>query len=412
MNDLYIIIGNFIAYVLLTIFLWQRKSNAISVIIAIVWSLSAFASVLFFAVFPSPFRDYSDLSIIALVFVFFCFTFNLFPIAKLENPNIVIGNRMLLKALGWFICALGILPFLGNTSYFLTHLTSSLNTFGEHYGENFSVLSGFVATLGRYSNYLRLFAPCLLFLFLDDFKRNKLLCIGLLCCCLNAVIANLNAGSRYIFVLDVLYMICVFILFKKCLSESIVKKIKIIGIIILSILLVVFVSISTVKTSDNTQENAMEMTYSLYAGESFLNFSGSMWKNCQKTYGDNSFYIFKYILGEYPTELRNWSQLSSKSGIPANIFYTYIGDFYMDFGHIGALLIVLLITLFLYFVVKKANETRIFYYYIWIGFILRVLVSGFTYWPYLNGCYEMIYTPIALSFIQFLDDNPNDSFEV
>lgn len=403
MSDLYIIIGNLVLYIILGVFLLRLRSSDISLLIAGLWILSAFFSVLFFAVFPSEYRYYSNLSVSALVFVFFCFTSNLLPISKLKTPKKIRGNVKLLYILAWFICIVGILPFFGNLFYFLSHL-ASIDTFGENYGENVSVLNGFIGRLGRYSDYLRLFAPCLFFYFLKHYKKRKFLCVGLLCCSLNSIIANLNIGSRFIFIVDSLYYFCVFLYFKKMLPKKIINGISIIGVSILMMFIVVFLAISNVKNKDITQENASEMSYSLYGGESFLNFSTLMWSKSKETNGDNTFYIFKYLLGDYPSEHRNWARLSRFSGVPANIFYTYIGDLYMDFGAVGALIIVVLMTLLLFFFVYKANKTSNIYYILWIGLFLRILVSGFTYWPYLNGGYELVYTPLVILFMQIFDD--------
>lgn len=403
MNDLYIIIGNLILYVILGLFLIKLQASTISKLIVTIWIFSAFASILFYAVFPSQYRFYSNLSIYALVFLFICFTANLIPISRLKNPKRLKGNRRLLYFLALFICAIGILPFIGNSIYFLTHITT-MNTFADNYGEDVSVLSGFIGTLGRYTIYLRLFAPCLFFYFLRYYKKRWGVCVGLLCCSLNAIIANLNNGSRYIFVVDTLYIFCVYLYFRETIPQTIVRKTKVVGLSIFIVFVAVFTSISKAKNDDITQENATEMSYSLYGGESFLNFSTLMWNKSKETNGDNTFYIFKYLLGDYPSEHRNWTRLSRFSGVPANIFYTYIGDLYMDFGAVGALIIVVLMTLLLIFFVYKANKTSNIYYILWIGFFLRILVSGFTYWPYLNGGPELVYTPLVILFMQIFDN--------
>lgn len=403
MSDLHLIICNVVAYILLFLFLWKKKKSNVSQFIVGVWAVSSAISLFYFVILSSTSWAVEGISITALLFLFLCFTLNVLALSGLKKAESIVCNKKLIKFFAWFICCICIAPFFCNVYYMLFHISNSITTFGENYGEQVEILHGVIGTLNRYANYLRTFYVVLFFYFISQFRSNRVLCLGLLFGILNPTISNLNIGSRFIFVSDFLALMAMFLLFKETLSNIIRKVIVRFSIIISIVFAIVFLSISVVKLRYSTNENAVQTSLALYGGESFLNFSTNMWNYCSETNGDNAFFIFKYILGTYPGEHRDSDALTAKSHILAKVFYTYIGDFYMDFGLEGAFFIVLIISILIVFFVKRANSSNSLYYYCWLYIFIRILVSGFTYYPYLNCAWEIVYTPVLLMFIQIID---------
>ena len=140
-------------------------------------------------------------------------------------------------------------------------------------------------------------------------------------------------------------------------------------------------------------DNAVMSSIYLYGGEGPINFSSKMWGTTRFTDGDNCFFIFKYYLGLYPSQFRESFWVSSISGLPLTTFFTYIADFYIDLGPIGAYILLLLLSAFTYYNVKRINVTNKFTDIIWIAIIIRIIASGFTYYPYMNAAMEIIYAP-------------------
>lgn len=403
MSDLHLIICNVVAYILLFLFLWKKKKSNVSQFIVGVWAISSAISLFYFVILSSTSWAVEGISITALLFLFLCFTLNVLALSGLKKAESIVCNKKLIKIFAWFICSVSVVPFFCNVHYMIFHVSNSLTTFGENYGEHVEILHGFVGSLNRYASYLRVFYVVLFFYFLPEFRKNIVLCIGLLFGILNPTISNLNIGSRFVFVSDFLSLIAMYLLFKERLSYKIRKVLVSISFFISIVFVVVFISISVVKLRYSTNENKMQFSFALYGGESFLNFSTDMWNYCSKTNGDNAFFIFKHILGTYPEEHRDSGALTAKSNVLARVFYTYIGDFYMDFGAKGAFVTVLIISILILFFVRRANNVNTLYSYCWLYIFIRMLVSGFTYYPYVNNVWEIVYAPIVLVCLRGID---------
>jgi len=400
MEQVVVVCLNALLYLSFWIYLRRGGKNHLASFIAAIWSVSAVASIFLLVVFPVSSRVYDDFSVSALLFLFACFSLDVIPMTSFQCPKKFYGNVTLVYIFAWFLCALTALPFIGNAYYFCTHL-GVLSSFGSNYGEKVAVLPGFLGTLDMYSKYLRVFLPILLIFFLRSFSKYFYLCICLSLCCLNPIVSNLNVGSRFAFVVDSLYYISVFVMFKGLLSKRMARILKtafFFGFVIFGI---VFLSITIVKV--NAGDASLYSSLSLYGGESFLNFSDYMWNNCSYTNGDNAFFVFKYIFDAYPSEHRDFEYLTSRSGLMAMVFYTYIGDFYMDFGPVGAFVCCLFISLVLYGIISAVRRYPSVYMYALMAVFMKILIGGFAYYQYLNLAKEILFAPLVCVFMLVLD---------
>jgi len=87
---------------------------------------------------------------------------------------------------------------------------------------------------------------------------------------------------------------------------------------------------------------------SYYIARPHLSFNADMWSMVQHTEGDNAFSFFKYMTG-FHTFTDNFERREywdeGRTGIAPHIFYTFIGDWYMDLGAIGTLLFLTLLAI-------------------------------------------------------------------
>lgn len=393
-----------LAYTCLLAYLIKGKKSSVSKLVVGVWLLSSIASYVYYTIYAQFFRIDIDVNGEALIYLFVCFFISIFPFINIQCSNWGIENNYrILKTFAVFIIALNLLPFLANTLYFLTH--SSVTDMGEKYGGDITTITGLPSMLQRYATYLRVFTTVIFFYLLSCKRKTSIyIYLGLIMAMVNPVLNNLNQGSRYAFVLETLYTLAIYFIFAPHINDKAKKMLRKVGVGMVSIFGFYFAMITINRFTDSFEfqdESPILISTSLYAGESSVNFSTMMWGNKNYTNGDNCFYIFKYLVGAYPTEKRNAEMLQVKSKLPLNTFFTYIGDFYIDFGPFGAFALITLISLTAINLVKRIKRRFSFCDLIWIAMIIKVIISGFTYFPYMNVPYEIVYSIIVNILLAF-----------
>ncbi len=405
-----ILIINIAAYALLLLHLIRKKKSRLSIFVSAIWCASAVFSLVFYGLNGNnwEFRTYTNLTLQPFVFIFVCILLYIIPLTRIEDRSAILvdADYSLLTIFSWIIVIISIAPFLANLVYAINHIGESLSSFAENYETEVEILEGNVAILNKYAKYARTFSPILLFYFLQRPNPNKLLLIGLFCAFLNPSLGNLNSGSRFLFAADFLYLLAVYFIFSKSIDDNVRSRIRIIGSLLLSFFIVIFISISIFRfTTTNSSSANIEATtsFGLYAGEGMLNFSSNMWNISRRTGGSNTLTVVDYMMGDNPTTVRDADKVSAKAGIPLNIFYTVVGDFYIDFGPNVTLAIFFGIFLILSFLLRKQKTHYSFYELVWICLFIRIIVIGFTYFPYMNLSMELIYVPILNIVLSFLD---------
>ena len=405
-----ILILNITAYALLLLHLIRKKKSRLSIFVSAIWCASAVFSLVFYGLNGAnwEFRTYTNLTLQPFVFIFVCILLYIIPLTRIEDRSTILveGNYNLLTILSWFIVIISIAPFFANLAYAINHMGESLSAFADNREIDVEIFDGTLALLNKYSKYARTFSPILLFYFLQRPRPNIFLLIGLFCAFLNPSLGNLNMGSRFLFAADFLYLIAIYLIFSNSLEDKIRSKIRFFGSIVLSFFIVIFLSISFFRFSAlNSSTATLDATtsFSLYAGEGMLNFSSNMWDIPKRTDGSNTLTFVDYIIGDNPSSVRDADRVSEKAGIPLYIFYTVVGDFYIDFGPYVTFAIFLGICILLCYLLRKQKFQYSFYDFVWICLLIRIIVIGFTYFPYMNLSMELVYVPILNMVLSFFD---------
>lgn len=410
MNAKEILIINIAAYALLLFHLIRKKKSRLSIFVSAIWCASAAFSLVFYGLngYNWEYRTYTNLTLPPFIFIFVCILLYIIPLTRIGDREAILveGNYNLLTIFSWFIVIISIAPFFANLGYAISHMGESLSSFADNREIDVEIFDGSLAVLNKYSKYARTFSPILLFYFLQRPRPNIILLIGLLCAFLNPSLGNLNIGSRFLFAADLLYLIAVYLIFSNSIEDKIRGKIQIFGSIVLSFFVVIFFAISFFRfTALNSSTATLDATtsFSLYAGEGMLNFSSNMWEISGRTNGANTLTFVDYIIGDNQSSVRDADKVSEKAGIPLYIFYTVVGDFYIDFGPYATIAIFLGICLLLSYILGKQKSQYSFYELVWICLFIRVIVIGFTYFPYMNLSMELVYVPILNIILSFLD---------
>ena len=144
------------------------------------------------------------------------------------------------------------------------------------------------------------------------------------------------------------------------------------------------------NNSNSAYENPFEWLL-LYLGEGFLRFNQIAWNNDFLMWGDNNFASIKSLIGNFSFESRldctNYYDM--KIGSQIETFYTYIGDFVLDYG----IYFSILIYIGLHWLFKKYFKIKGILTFESIPLmlaILKMLLTGFTATIYRGGISMLI----------------------
>ena len=373
--------------ILFVLSLKYKTKNRLLPYLFFVWSFSAIFAVIMHYLLP---KSETNLTLLPFVFLQICFLISIYPISKFNDQsltNISIANPLLLKYLIIFVSIMAIVPFFENLIHVLSVYRGDTNQLYDIYNDKMEVgfdknkMVNWLSFIGQIGNSitgkLYYMMPFLLFHYLTYKKINIYILIGLLISVANPLLFQLSMsgrGSISFFILDSLFL---FLLFRKQIPVKRYRKILITGFVLVFFSIIGLSLISMARKEGSGAEFSDIEMAGFYLGKGHLSFNNDMWYIKQHTQGDNSFSFFKYITG-FPTftdflERRvYWNE--SKIGIRPYIFYTYIGDWFMDLGIIGTLIFNIGFALFVKKITSKKYSislTSLFSFYLYYTIILH-----------------------------------------
>ena len=123
-------------------------------------------------------------------------------------------------------------------------------------------------------------------------------------------------------------------------TNSIVKIFFIVVVLPSSIITAIFFWTVTISRFG---EMAEYMMYK-YPGEAMVNFSGILYHDLRNT-TDGTAYLFSAFVRKFVSTEEKWQYIEKITHCPANIFYTFVGGLYMEFGKYITIIIALIINL-------------------------------------------------------------------
>ncbi|MDE6020082.1 MAG: oligosaccharide repeat unit polymerase, partial [Ruminococcus sp.] len=206
-------------------------------------------------------------------------------------------------------------------------------------------------------------------------NKKKYILWGLGISSLLGPIANVANGSRFMLGVFIFNSGFLFIFIRRFIKPEFRKKLTR-GILISGItLLIPFVAL-TLSRNKGEADRAFEMVED-YLSQGFLNFNKYGLDAGGIREGDYTIVVFKYVAQLQPAMYysgrisKYWTMKLNESN-----FYTFVGDFTLDYGPISALLIFVMFALFLRKIIRPKKGVITFQQYL-IVYVLIVTCIGY-----------------------------------
>jgi len=258
-------------------------------------------------------------------------------------------------------------------------------------GVDLKILSGFSEKIMLYCKYFKGIIPVfLVFSFTPFVRTHKLIKLGLFISLLNLFFDYMNTASRFSLLTDLFLLSFLYMLLCKFFAKKVKKKIRVIALLLCGALISIVLLISIQRFGNNNDSTAgMYFSLALYAGESFTNFNGDMWNMPKHANGDNCFAYFKNKIKGEKDCVRDYVKLEKKVHRRMNVFYTFIGDYYTDFGVYWTIFIVVFLSVILCVYLRPAYSVGLGHIIV-LSTYTKILLLGYTYWTYLNYTMEFV----------------------
>ena len=184
-----------------------------------------------------------------------------------------------------------------------------------------------------------------------------------------------------------------YVLFKKYLPPKVLRKVHLIGVVFASAIVFYSVSITIARYQDPSQSSSGILRY---FGECFPNLNFYIWDKVK--IHPMGLRFFPEILK--PELLTNWDSTSTMyaywhhiTGVPVLIFKTLFGDLYIDFGVMGAFVILCVFFKLLCSILRNG----VTYYNIsYVLFFYQIVVFGFAGFTQIGGFNNLLIVCMVL----------------
>lgn len=300
---------------------------------------------------------YPNIQIAPLLYLFVTINICLIPLwkAKFSALNKINDNGMcdIYNGLSFIFSILSILPLISLFTHFSfqqlvgSNLANMYESGGDTSALFFSGPSKLCFALIRRFEIL-----VVVLLFYQLSKNNTKYVCGLCIPIVVFTLFKLLSGSRGGLVGTGLLLVTLFLMLKQTLSPNIRKAVLKVGAVAGCLFALALAAISISRFSQNTNtDSTIDVWISQYMGEAIPRFSDSVWGIKTFMDGNQNFIYLRKLMGL--PYIENYDAFKAiyemKLGTPVNVFYTFMGDIYLDFGVIGGILFAIIFALSFWF---------------------------------------------------------------
>ena len=346
---------NAIAYIIPLILYYKKKRQIdIGFLFYMIFAVSAIGSFWYYSQEDVDLY-YPNIELSAFIYLWLMINFCLLPLYQTNLRKITYiddrGIAPLLDGLSIMFVVLSLLPIVS----LLSKVSLSMfvgNDLGRMYESDADKSALYFSGISKYCFALiRRFEDILIILFfyqLSKAKKNWTLInamwlpIGLF------VLFKVASGSRGGVMSTFIAFFAMALFLRNTFEQKTFAYIRKIGLVFTSFIILVVSAISISRfffsVSAASSKGTLDRWISQYLGEGMVRFNDTIWNNDILMNGDQNIIFLKHLLGfdvieNYDTFMMFYE---AKLGLPVNVFYTFVGDWVLDFGIIGTIVVAVL----------------------------------------------------------------------
>ena len=403
---------NAILYISLLVWLHKHNKGKFPLFITAIWTLSSVLGI--FYIKSDVYRDgVYEPSIIPFLYLFLMFVITLMPFIKEKYSitSITTSNTKIINYFCAFIAIVSIYPFL-ETVYqlVLSVINGKILLIGANYDAYVAGREDALIQFSRWGNrgitilqWLKVVTPLLFIFYIQQEKYNKLIASGVFVASLIPSLVNISIGSKT----ELIFFICYFFSLYMYLKNSFTDKTKKIYkkliryMTIITIFFVVTLAVGRYVVGTNYDNSNFYSFLFQYSSESIYNFNENAYHEKKHFGGQYAFYAAYHDFGlsDIDYDERREVFKGKMDGSPS-LFYTYIGEMVLDFGLLGAALIVSIISFFAASV--KRSQTISFDNLILIGLYIYIIANSLFYFCFKLGFYPVYCAVLCSIFFKII----------
>jgi oligosaccharide repeat unit polymerase len=399
MESKQILILNAVVYIVtFVVYQLKVKKFTMSSFVLIIYAFSASCAV---DLFNSSNYHNRQITVFPFIYLYAGFLLMMYPLKKFSAEKITchrIKKVLYIDTLSIIVIISIFVNFLFRISSINFSFFSNVESLATNYAESLQKARGYEDLYFSYdkiAQYLSsMFGGLSVFLLGYNliYLKRKYITMGLFICLLIRIIMTAHSGGRGALFSILLDAVFVFLCFHKSMTKALKKMFLRWVSIFAGIIIIIFLAI-TIGRSTMYGRDAF-VFFGDYAGQSFLNFNAYCLDAGGTREGDRIAQIVRLAVG-LPISRNMFERIDKYQHmkIGENTFYTFVGDFTLDFGPIMGFLILIIISMFFIQVVKSRSYHfgHIFLIYI----LYRIMAFGIIQFPF-YGIFQNIVVLIAV----------------
>lgn len=388
---------NFMLYLICVVYAYRKKCSLVFKALSSLWALCSFIGIFYYH--STAYKvGLNSLSLFPFLFLFVCWLICVSPFNVVEKKQInfeqLFKEIPFIKSILLFI-SISAYPVFIELCYILISSIFNGRIFlmAENYDDLANGYSDRLFALSKVSEfcfhiglYFQVISPLLLLLYINVKKKNIFIIGGLIASSLIVPLYSICSGSRTGLVFFALYLTILYLFLYNKINEAInvkLRKVFIIGGSFFVSILIMLTAGRFVLGSNYDSDDIGGSLY-VYTSESLYNFNTMASQTSKNTYGLYSFTPIEQRLGISPISniSKRRDYLRSRMDISAIWFYTFVGDFCIDFGYLGSFIIIILLSLIFRQLIK--GKITLFKLSL-IAVYLYIVSNGIFYFPFQSG---------------------------
>lgn len=405
---------NFILYLGLFYYNWKKKTSGWILATPIIGLFLTSAFCAFFYYDSDLYQTLSEsknktqLSFISILYLFLCFCIFIYPFRHYKKCDHIrypkLGKTDLLFIGFVFIGIISLIPFFESlASVSAMSMVDMADNYHDNISESIDVRNHF-SPIGRICNGIVTWFQYIIpmgFFYLIQKKKKWYWCLlvlmGALCPMLTAMIRG-GRGPLFQTLCIFLFNFLIFYRTFSLKTRKVITHIVIIGVSAIATLLI-FITFSRY----NNEVNYVIEQIFRYLGEGYINFAETGWYVTEHTEGHNMFNgtgytFFKNIFPIF--EARDYEHLSQILHIRMYVYYTVMGDAFLDFGIIGGILFFLLLSFLIQRNTLKAGN---FSSLLLLNLYAKIGFNGIFCWAYMYRLDFVVFTLLIYLIIRYFE---------